>query len=142
MGEVVITRLNVDFPLVRYATGDVSMLIDAPSTCGRTNQRIKGFMGRVDEVALVNGQLIHAHQIAAVHHAHPEIPAMRLVVMNMEGRDSFFLQIEAQRVTQDFADQLAQNVRTHLGIDVEIDVFVPGTLPHDGHYICDERHKR
>lgn len=139
IGEVVVTRLNVDFPLVRYATGDLSLLLADPSPCGRTNQRIKACLGRVDETVVVHGQLIHAAQIAAIHRAHPEIPAMRLVVLNMAGRDAFFLQIEAQKVTQDFADRLAQNVRTHLGIDVEIDVFVPGTLPHDGHYIRDER---
>jgi len=139
IGEVVITRLNTDYPLLRYATGDLSFVLDGPSPCGRTNQRIKGCLGRVEDTALVNGELIHAHQIAAIHRAHPDIPAMRLVVLNMAGRDTFFLQIEAQRVTQDLADQLAQNVRTHLGINVEIDVFVPGTLPHDGHYIRDER---
>jgi phenylacetate-CoA ligase len=142
IGEVVVTRLNVDCPLVRYATGDLSYVLRDPSPCGRTNMRIKGLLGRVDETALVNGALIHAHQIAAIHRAHPDIPAMRLVVLNMAGRDSFFLQIEAQKITQDFADRLAHNVRTQLGVDVEIDVFVPGTLPHDGRYIRDERSGR
>ena len=139
IGEIVVTRLNADFPLVRFATGDLSMILNGPSPCGRTNLRIKGCMGHVNGSAMVHGKLIHAHQIAQVQKIYPNLQRMRMVVMKMGARDALFLQVEAQRADAALINTLAETVRDILELDTEIDVFVPGTLPHDGRLLVDER---
>ena len=73
VGEIVVTTFNVDYPLVRFATGDLSAVLDEPSPCGRTNQRIKGWMGRADQTTKVRGMFVHPGQVAEIVKRHPAV---------------------------------------------------------------------
>ena len=101
VGEVVVTTLfNTDYPLIRFGTGDLSALLPGVSPCGRTNMRIKGWMGRADQTTKVKGMFVHPSQVAAIVKRHPEIARARLVVDNPDGNDRMTLHVEvpAQRV--------------------------------------------
>ena len=95
VGEVVVTTLaNADYPLIRFGTGDLSALLPGPSPCGRTNLRIKGWMGRADQTTKVKGMFVHPAQVAAIVKRHPEIARARLVVDNPDGNDRMTLHVE------------------------------------------------
>ena len=86
MGEVVVTPLaNADYPMIRFGTGDLSATLPGLSPCGRTNQRIKGWLGRADQTTKVKGMFVHPGQVAAIVRRHPEVKRARLVVDNAEG---------------------------------------------------------
>ena len=94
VGEVVVTTLNPDYPLIRFATGDLSAVLPGPSPCGRTAPRIKGWMGRADQTTKVRGMFVHPEQVARVVARHAEIARARLVVGNEAGQDTMTLQCE------------------------------------------------
>ena len=101
VGEVVVTTLfNTDYPLIRFGTGDLSALLPGASPCGRTNMRIKGWMGRADQTTKVKGMFVHPSQVAEIVRRHPEIGKARLVVDNPDGNDRMTLHVEVagQRV--------------------------------------------
>ena len=100
MGEVVVTPFNADYPLVRFATGDLSAVLPGASPCGRTNVRIKGWMGRADQTTKVRGLFVHPHQVAEVLRRHG-LARARLVVENEAGEDRMTLRVESAREWRD-----------------------------------------
>ena len=96
VGEVVVTTLNPDYPLIRLATGDLSAVLPGESPCGRTNQRIKGWMGRADQTTKVKGMFVHPRQVAEVVRRHPEVLKARLVVARDGEKDAMTLHCEAE----------------------------------------------
>ena len=138
VGELVVTSLNPDYPLIRFGTGDLSAVL--PGTCptGRTNTRIKGWMGRADQTTKVRGMFVHPGQVAEVAKRFPEIQRARLVVSGEMANDQMCLKVEAAEV-EGLAQKLGDAVRdiTKLRADVS---FVPvGSLPNDGKVIEDAR---
>jgi len=140
VGEVVVTALtNTDYPLVRFGTGDLSALLPGPSPCGRTNMRIKGWMGRADQTTKVKGMFVHPSQVAAVVKRHPEITKARLVVDNPEGNDRMTLHVEVAGNASSFADAIVATIRDVTKLRGEVAFRQPGELPNDGKVIDDVR---
>jgi phenylacetate-CoA ligase len=133
VGEVVVTTFNQTYPLIRFGTGDLSAVLPDVSPCGRTNTRIKGWLGRADQTTKIKGMFVHPEQVAAVMKRHPEIIRARLVVTNPDSIDTMTLQYEGKGDLAAIADSLRE--LTKLRGDV---VFVPN-LPNDGKVISDER---
>lgn len=138
VGEVVVTSFNAAYPMVRLGTGDLSAEITEPSPCGRTNMRIKGWMGRADQRTKVKGMFVDPKQVAEVVRRHPEIARARLVVTRDGDRDRMVLVVESAGEALN-ASAVGESLRdvTKLGGDVEI--AAAGTLPNDGKVIADER---
>lgn len=141
VGEVVVTRFNTVYPLIRFATGDLSALLPGVSPCGRTAQRLKGWLGRADQTAKVKGMFVHPEQIAALVKKSPDIVKARLTLSNPEGRDQMCLLVECHRAEddRDFAEMVRTWLRevTKLGGDVRL--VAPGELANDGKVIDDRR---
>ena len=93
VGEIVVTTFNPTYPLIRFATGDLSAVLAGTSPCGRTNQRIKGWLGRADQTTKVKGMFVHPEQIADIARRHPELQRLRLVVDNPDGQDQMVLHL-------------------------------------------------
>lgn len=137
VGEVVVTTLNPDYPLVRFGTGDLSAVLPGVSPCGRTNTRIRGWMGRADQTTKVRGMFVHPSQVADVLRRHPEILRARLVISGTTGADRMVLKTEsrARRGPPSASPTAAR--RDQLRGDVEwVDA---GGLPNDGKVIDDVR---
>ncbi|QQX79007.1 AMP-binding protein [Shewanella sp. KX20019] len=141
VGEVVITSFNPNYPLIRFATGDLSAQLDSPSECGRTNMRIKGWLGRADQTTKVKGLFIHPEQIEKIRLAHSEIKRVRLVVNHENNNDQMCLRCEVDDSARLDTDIVAieQTIRavTQLSGDVSLVEF--GSLPDDGIVIEDRR---
>src|SRR5690606_1099787 len=105
VGEVVVTTLNPDYPLVRFGTGDLSAILPGESPCGRRNLRIRGWLGRADQTTKVRGLFVHPAQVAQVAARHPEVTRARLVVSGAVGRDAMTLQIEVEAASGQLAEQ-------------------------------------
>ena len=139
VGEVVVTTLfNADYPLVRFGTGDLSALLPGTSPCGRTNARIKGWLGRADQTAKVKGMFVHPSQIAAIVGRHPAIGRARLVVDNPGGTDRMTLHVEAPAGSVDPAAVVA-TIRDVTKLRGEVVVCAAGNLANDGKVIDDVR---
>ncbi len=139
VGEVVVTTLfNADYPLIRFGTGDLSAFLDGTSACGRTNARIKGWMGRADQTTKVKGMFVHPAQVAAVVGRHPGIARARLVVDNPDGTDRMTLHVEADDGAAD-AGAIVASLREVTKLRGEVAVHRIGTLPNDGKVIEDQR---
>jgi phenylacetate-CoA ligase len=139
VGEVVITSFNPDYPLIRFGTGDLSAVLPGTSPCGRTNVRIKGWMGRADQTTKVRGMFVTPKQVSEILRRHPEITKARLVIAGETGSDSMTLRCEANNETETLKSALVASIRdvTKLRGDIE---FVPaGSLPNDGKVIDDTR---
>jgi phenylacetate-CoA ligase len=139
VGEVVVTTLNPDYPLIRYGTGDLSAVIAGTSPCGRTNTRIRGWMGRADQAAKVRGLFVHPSQVAEVLRRHPEALRARLVVAGATGVDRLTLKVEAATRPEGLAQGLAEAMRDVTKLRAEIELVPPGSLPNDGKVIEDAR---
>ena len=140
VGEVVVTTLfNTDYPLVRFGTGDLSAMLAGASPCGRTNVRIKGWMGRADQTTKVKGMFVHASQVAAIVKRHPEVARARLVVDNPEGNDRMTLHVEVRDNASSHAEALVATIRDVTKLRGEVAFGAPGTLPNDGKVIEDVR---
>jgi phenylacetate-CoA ligase len=137
VGEVLVTTFNRDYPLIRFATGDLSAVMAGVSPCGRTNMRIKGWMGRADQTTKVRGMFVHPHQVAEIVKRHPEIQRARLVVSHVDGADAMTLKVEATGAT--LPANIAETIREITKLRGEIENVAPDSLPNDGKVIEDVR---
>jgi len=139
VGEVVVTSFNPDYPMIRLGTGDLSALMPGASPCGRTNIRIKGWMGRADQTAKVKGMFVHPSQIAEVAARHPEINRLRLIISREAEQDTMTLMAES--TTQDiaFESAVAATLQSVTKLKGVVKLVAPGALPNDGKAIADER---
>ena len=139
VGEVVVTSLNPDYPLIRFATGDMSAFLEGDSPCGRTNQRIKGWMGRADQTAKVRGMFIHPKQINEVVSRHPEISKARLVIDWIDQQDEMTLHCETKNQSDSLAEAVADSIRELCKIRGDVALVAPGSIANDGIVIEDIR---
>jgi phenylacetate-CoA ligase len=139
VGEVVVTTLNPDYPLIRFATGDLSAVLPGASPCGRTNMRIKGWMGRADQTTKVKGMFVHPEQIAEVLRRHPEVVKARLTVTRDGEQDAMRLAVEAESPSPELAAAVRETMQAVLKLRGEVEAGIPGSLPNDGKVIDDIR---
>ncbi|MBZ8138506.1 AMP-dependent synthetase [Rubrivivax gelatinosus] len=139
VGEVVVTVLNPDYPLVRFGTGDLSAILPGPCPTGRTNTRMRGWLGRADQTAKVRGMFVHPAQVAEVLRRHPELGRARLVVEGEMADDRMTLMVECTRRPEGLAARIAQTVRDLTKLRSEVELCDPGQLPNDGKVIDDLR---
>ena len=139
VGELVVTLLNPEYPLIRFATGDLTAVLPGASPCGRTNMRIKGWMGRADQTTKVRGMFVHPEQIAAVAARHPEIGRARLVVDMADGRDQAHFRCELANADEALKARIAESFQAVCKVRCTVDAAEPGSLPNDGKVIEDVR---
>jgi phenylacetate-CoA ligase len=139
VGEVVVTTLNRDYPLIRFGTGDLSAVLPGRCPTGRTNARIKGWMGRADQTAKVRGMFVHPAQVAEIARRHAEVRKARLVVSGEMADDRMTLKVEVDAARDGLAPQIAASVRDVTKLRGEVELCVPGSLPNDGKVIDDTR---
>lgn len=140
VGEVVVTNLSTEYPLIRFATGDLSAIIPGASPCGRTNRRIKGWLGRADQTTKVRGMFVHPSQIDRVVKRHPEVIKARLsVAHDDQNNDRMTLTCETGESGDAFAGTVAETLREITKLRGEVRFVAPGTLPNDGKVIEDLR---
>ena len=136
VGEVVVTSLNPDYPLIRFATGDMSAFLEGDSPCGRTNRRIKGWMGRADQTTKIKGMFVRPEQVARLVAAHDGLDRVR-VVADRDG-ETDVMEVMAEGTGLD-ADAIAASLPTHLKLKGRVTLHTPGSLPRDGLVIEDRR---
>jgi phenylacetate-CoA ligase len=136
VGEVVVTTLNPDYPLIRFATGDLSAVLPGESPCGRTNMRIKGWMGRADQTTKIKGMFVRPEQVAELVARHDEIARARVIATREGEKDVMTVQVEARGAD---VDALSQSVATVLKLRGRVEIVDPGSLPNDGKVIDDQR---
>ncbi len=136
VGEVVVTTLNPDYPLIRFATGDMSAVMEGQSPCGRTNMRIKGWMGRADQTTKIKGMFVRPEQVAALVARHDEVRRARVIASREGERDVMTVQIEAEGGA---AERYEGSVVEALKMKGRIEIVAPGSLPNDGMVIEDQR---
>ena len=139
VGEVVVTTFSPDYPMIRLATGDLSAVMSGRSPCGRTNMRIKGWMGRADQTTKVKGMFVHPGQVAEVARRHPELRRVRLVVARENEQDAMTLHAETEAQAKDLADAVAATLQSVTKLKGAVKLVTPGSLPNDGKMIADER---
>ncbi|MBK1697008.1 phenylacetate--CoA ligase family protein [Rhodovibrio salinarum] len=139
VGELVVTTFNPDYPLIRFATGDMSAVLSGSSPCGRTNTRIKGWMGRADQTAKVKGMFVHPQQIARVSERHPEIQKARAQVTRENAQDVLTLVCEVAGGDQRLAEAIAGSLHEATQLKGAVAFVEPGELPNDGIVIDDQR---
>ena len=139
VGEVVITSFNRDYPLIRFGTGDLSAVLAGTSPCGRTNVRIKGWMGRADQSTKVRALFVTPSQVAEVLRRHPEVRRARLVVDGEAGDDRMTLKCEVNEMSSSLASAIVATVRDLTKLRAEVELVAPGSLPNDGKVIEDRR---
>ncbi|MBL8335119.1 MAG: AMP-binding protein [Rubrivivax sp.] len=139
VGEVVVTVLHADYPLLRFGTGDLSAVLPGPCPTGRTNRRIRGWLGRADQTAKVRGMFVHPSQVAEVLRRHPEVARARLVVEGEMANDRMTLKVETASSAEGLADAVAASVRDVTKLRSDIVLCAPGSLPNDGRVIEDLR---
>jgi phenylacetate-CoA ligase len=139
VGEVVVTSFNPDYPMIRLATGDLSAILAGRSPCGRTNMRIKGWMGRADQTTKVKGMFVHPGQVAEIAKRHPELGRVRLSVTREAEQDVMTLAAECAGEARGLADAVAASVQAVTKLKGRVKLVTPGSLPNDGKIIADER---
>jgi len=139
VGEVVVTSFNPDYPMIRLATGDLSALMPGASPCGRTNARIKGWMGRADQTAKIKGMFVHPRQVAEVAARHPELKRLRLVVARAGEQDTMTLMAECGQGDEQLGNAVAATLQSVTKLKGAVKLVAPGELPNDGKVIADER---
>jgi phenylacetate-CoA ligase len=139
VGEVVVTTFNRDYPMIRFATGDLSAVLPGLSPCGRTNMRIKGWMGRADQTTKVKGMFVHPEQIAELGKRHGELGRLRLVVGRKGEQDTMTLRAEAAGQDAGLQAKIAESLQALTKLKGEVELVAPGSLPNDGKVIADER---
>jgi phenylacetate-CoA ligase len=139
VGEVVVTSFDTHHPWIRLALGDLSAILAGPSPCGRTNTRIKGWMGRADQTTKVKGMFVRPEQVAEVVKRHPQIKRARLVVTRDGEQDAMVLKAEVVNPDAVLADKMAATLRDLTKLNGKVEFVTPGTLPNDGKVIADER---
>jgi phenylacetate-CoA ligase len=139
VGEVVVTTFNPDYPMIRLATGDMSAVMAGTSPCGRTNTRIKGWMGRADQTTKVKGMFVRPEQVAEVAKRHPELLRVRLAVTREAEQDAMTLSAECANADAGLADVVAETLQSVTKLKGGVKIVAPGSLPNDGRVIADER---
>jgi phenylacetate-CoA ligase len=139
VGELVVTVLNPDYPLLRFGTGDLSAVLAGTCPSGRTNTRIKGWMGRADQTAKVRGMFVHPSQVAEVTRRHPEVQRARLVVAGEMANDTMTLHVEVPGTPEGLVQRVADSVRDITKLRADVRLCAPGSLPNDGKVIEDAR---
>jgi len=142
VGEIVVTRLHPDYPLVRFATGDMSAFIDEPSPCGRTQQRIKGWMGRADQRTKVRGMFVDPVQVQKIRQTHPEIGSLRLIVSRENNKDQMTLKVvpkdQSGHVDKISIDALTDTLKQVTGLSGVVELETK-SFPNDGIVVEDKR---
>jgi phenylacetate-CoA ligase len=136
VGEILVTTLNPEYPLVRFATGDMSAFMEGHSACGRTNVMIKGWMGRADQTTKVKGMFVRPEQVAELVERHPEVSKARVVVSRIDESDSMVVRLEVSGSNNQEYYESIQNI---FRIKGEVEVVPTGKLPKDGVVIEDLR---
>jgi phenylacetate-CoA ligase len=136
VGEVVVTTLNPDYPLVRFATGDLSAVLPGASPCGRTNMRIKGWMGRADQTTKIKGMFVRPEQVAEFVARHDGVAKARVIASREGEMDVMTVQVEAEGGDP---AALGESVAAVLKLKGRVEIVAPGSLPNDGKVIDDQR---
>ena len=139
VGEVVVTVLNPDYPLLRFGTGDLSAMLPGRCPTGRSNARIRGWLGRADQTAKVRGMFVHPSQVAEVLRRHPEALKARLVVEGEMAQDRMTLHVESAQAAPGLVEALALSLREVTKLRGDVQLAAPGSLPNDGKVIEDLR---
>ena len=139
VGEIVVTSLDPDHPWIRLAIGDLTATLPGTSSCGRTNMRIKGWMGRADQTTKVKGMFVRPEQIAEIAKRHPELGRLRLVVTRESEQDVMTLKCECGLPGEVLRDEIAATLRNVTKLGGGVELVVPGSLPNDGKVIADGR---
>ena len=139
VGEVVVTSLNFEYPLIRFATGDLSAILPGASPCGRSNRRIKGWMGRADQTAKLRGMFVHPEQVNKTVKRHVEILKARLLVDWVDQADQAMLQCEVEGGDAELAAAIAESFRDVAKLRARVELVKPGSLANDGKVIDDIR---
>ncbi|MCW5752894.1 MAG: AMP-binding protein [Alphaproteobacteria bacterium] len=139
VGEVVVTSFNPVHPLIRFATGDLSAVLAGTSPCGRTNMRIKGWMGRADQTTKIKGMFVHPAQLADVAQRHREVLKARLEVTSRNNLDAMTLRCEVAEAGPALAAKIAETLQAVCKLRGEVELVRPGSLPNDGKVIADLR---
>ena len=139
VGEIVVTSLDPHHPWIRLALGDLTAALPGASPCGRTNMRIKGWMGRADQTTKVKGMFVRPEQIAEIGKRHPELGRLRLVVTRDGESDVMTLMAEVAAASEALRKEIAASLRTVTKLGGHVDLAAPGSLPNDGKVIADER---
>jgi phenylacetate-CoA ligase len=142
VGEVVVTTLNPAYPLVRFGTGDLSAVLPGQDPGGRTNMRIRGWLGRADQTTKIRGMFVHPGQVADVARRFPEILRARLVVSGEMANDVMTLQVETAEAPQGLDARIGEAVREVTKLRADVRLVAPGSLPNDGKVIEDARSYR
>lgn len=138
VGEIVVTSFNEAYPMIRLGTGDLSAVLPGASPCGRTNMRIKGWMGRADQRTKVKGMFVDPAQIAEIEKRFPGAGRMRLIVSRDSARDAATLKVEHSG-GDGLAGRIEEAAQAACKLRVTVDIVAPGSLPNDGKVIADER---
>ncbi|NKC30869.1 phenylacetate--CoA ligase family protein [Falsiroseomonas selenitidurans] len=139
VGEVLVTTFSATYPLIRFATGDLSAVLPGASPCGRSNTRLRGWMGRADQAAKVRGMFVRPEQVAEVMRAHPGLGRARLVI-GLDGmRDTMLLRVEAPVRDAALVQSLTASLQAVTRLRGTVDLLEPGALPNDGKVIDDTR---
>jgi phenylacetate-CoA ligase len=139
VGEVVVTTLNPGYPLIRFGTGDLSAVLEGEDPTGRTNVRIKGWLGRADQTTKIRGMFVHPSQVADIARRFPEIVKARLVVSGEMANDLMTFKVEAASAPQDLGTRIGEAVRDVTKLRADVELVQPGSLPNDGKVIEDAR---
>jgi phenylacetate-CoA ligase len=139
VGELVVTSLNTAYPLIRFGTGDLSALLPGCCPTGRTNTRIKGWMGRADQTTKIRGMFVHAAQVADIVRRFPEVLKARLVVSGEMANDHMTLKAETASTADGLHERIGEAIREVTKLRGEVQLVQPGSLPNDGKVIEDAR---
>jgi phenylacetate-CoA ligase len=139
VGEIVVTSLDSQHPWIRLALGDLTAALPGVSPCGRTNMRIKGWMGRADQTTKVKGMFVRPEQVAEIGKRHPELGRLRLVVTRSGESDLMTLKAEVPTASEALRKKIEASLRTVTKLGGQVDLVAPGSLPNDGKVIADER---
>ena len=139
VGELVVTTLNPDYPLIRFGTGDLSAVLSGHCPTGRTNSRIKGWMGRADQTVKIRGMFVHPGQVAMIARRFPEVLKARLVVSGEMANDSMHFQVEAASNPTGLDQKISEAIRDVTKLRGTVELVAPGSLPNDGKVIDDAR---
>jgi phenylacetate-CoA ligase len=139
VGELVVTTLNPAYPLIRFGTGDLSALLPGACPTGRTNTRIKGWMGRADQTTKIRGMFVHPAQVADIARRFPEVLKARLVVSGEMANDVMTLKVEAVSVSHGLDERIGDAIRDVTKLRGDVQMLRPGSLPNDGKVIEDAR---
>ncbi|MCP3409914.1 phenylacetate--CoA ligase family protein [Bradyrhizobium sp. CCGB01] len=139
VGEIVVTSLDPHHPWIRLALGDLTAALPGPSKCGRTNMRIKGWMGRADQTTKVKGMFVRPEQVAEIGKRHAALGRLRLVVMRQGEADAMTLRAETADANDALREEIAGTLRAVTKLGGNVELVSPGALPNDGKVIADER---